>query len=106
MTIKKMILNNTIAKIFIIVFTSVLIVNGAGDVKKLVFEEKMIEGKIRRPQLVLIKAETRPEFEPMVMKSVDKGMNVEEYTNGNSVEGSPHKGPFEMRDYNITNYEP
>jgi hypothetical protein len=29
---------------------------GAGDVKKLVFEDQLIEGKIRRPQLVLIKA--------------------------------------------------
>ncbi|HMA64888.1 MAG TPA: hypothetical protein VKO63_06815, partial [Chitinispirillaceae bacterium] len=39
------------------------------SVKKMVFEEQRIEGKIRRPQLVLIKAEQRPEFKPMVMQS-------------------------------------
>lgn len=77
----------------------------AQPVKKLVFEEKMIEGKIRRPQLVLIKADTRPEFEPMVMKSVEKGMNVEEYTSGESVEGSHFTAPFEMENYKITNYK-
>lgn len=79
---------------------------GAKPVKQLVFEERMIEGKIRRPQLVLIKADTRPQFESMVMKSVEKGMNVEEYTSGESVEGSEYNGPFEIKDYNITNYKP
>ena len=34
-------------------------------IKQMVFEEQKIEGKIRRPQLVLIKADQRPEFNPM-----------------------------------------
>lgn len=101
----------SIGKIFnvsmvITLFWGVTAVYSAKPVKQLVFEESMIEGKIRRPQLVLIKAETRPQFEPMVMKSVDKGMNVEEYTSGESVEGSEYKGPFQMSNYKITNYKP
>ncbi len=97
-------------KIIVISFICLLFsfssVFSAKPVKQLIFEEKMIEGKIRRPQLVLIKAETRPRFEPMVMKSVDKGMNVEEYTSGESVEGSQYEGPFKMDNYKITNYKP
>ena len=34
----------------------------AGAVKTLVLEEQRVEGKIRRPQLVLIKADSRPHF--------------------------------------------
>lgn len=97
----------TLIKNFFILSTLLLCVSySAQPVKKLVFEEKMIEGKIRRPQLVLIKAETRPEFGSMVMKSVDKGMNVEEYTSGESVEGSDYNEPFKMDKYKITNYKP
>lgn len=90
----------------ICLLSGINLVYSAKPVKQLIFEEKMIEGKIRRPQLVLIKAETRPQFEPMVMKSVDKGMNVEEYATGESVEGSQYKEPFKIKDYEITNYEP
>lgn len=39
----------------------------AGPQKKFVFEERQIEGKIRRPQLVLITADQRPQYGPMVM---------------------------------------
>ena len=35
--------------------------------KKFVFEERQIEGKIRRPQLVLITADQRPRYGPMLM---------------------------------------
>ena len=39
---------------------------------EIVLQEQKIEGKIRRPQLVLIKADERPVFGAMVMQSVSK----------------------------------
>jgi hypothetical protein len=48
----------------------------ASSVKQMVFEEQKIEGKIRRPQLVLIKADQRPDFGPMVMQGRGKTKNL------------------------------
>ena len=76
----------------------------ASGMKKFVFEERTIEGKIRRPQLVMIRAEQRPEFSLMIMKGPDKGINLDLFTTGDIVEGSPYKKPFEVKDKKITNY--
>jgi hypothetical protein len=46
------------------------------SVKQVVFEEQKIEGKIRRPQLVLIKADQRPDFGPMVLQGRGKTKNL------------------------------
>ena len=48
----------------------------ASSVKQMVFEEQKIEGKIRRPQLVLIKADQRPDFGPMVLQGRGKTKNL------------------------------
>jgi hypothetical protein len=76
------------------------------EVKKLIFDERRIEGKIRRPQLVLIKAEQRPEFEPMVLQSLGKTGNIVGSVEKKILEQSPYDGAFQFRDKNITNYTP
>ena len=76
------------------------------DVKTIVFDELQIEGKIRRPQLVLIKAEQRPNFTPMVMQSLDSDINVAVFSGSNAVEKSPYKGVFKFEGEKISNYVP
>ena len=76
------------------------------NVKKLVFEERRIEGKIRRPQLVLIKAEQRPEFDPMIIKSLGKAGNITGAVNEEILERSPYEGAFQYRNQRIDNYIP
>ena len=76
------------------------------DIKRIVFDEVQIEGKIRRPQLVLIKAEQRPNFTPMVMQSLDSEVNVSVYSSGDAVEKSPYSGAFKFEGERITNYVP
>jgi hypothetical protein len=78
----------------------------SSSVKKIIFEEKHIEGKIRRPQLVLIKADQRPEFDPMVLQSMGTGSNVLQTINKDLINDSPYKGAFQFKDMEITNYVP
>jgi hypothetical protein len=76
------------------------------NVKKLVFEERRIEGKIRRPQLVLIKAEQRPEFDPMIIQSLGKAGNITGAVNEEILDRSPYEGAFRYRNERIDNYIP
>lgn len=75
-------------------------------IKTIVFEEMQIEGKIRRPQLVLIKAEQRPRFSSMVMQSLDSELNVNEFANDPVLEKSPYDGAFIFDGEEISNYKP
>jgi len=75
-------------------------------IQRIVFEEFQIEGKIRRPQLVLIKAEQRPKFSPMVMQSLDSDVNVVEYAKDPALEKSPYSGAFMFNGREISNYKP
>ena len=76
------------------------------DIKTIVFDELQIEGKIRRPQLVLIKAEQRPNFTPMVMQSLDSDINVAVFSSSDAVEKSPYSGVFKFEGEKISNYVP
>jgi hypothetical protein len=76
------------------------------EIKKMVFDERRIEGKIRRPQLVLIKAEQRPEFEPMILQSLGKTANIAGAVDKSILEKSPYDGAFRFRDSQIENYVP
>ena len=76
------------------------------DVTKLVFEERRIEGKIRRPQLVLIKAEQRPEFDPMVLQSLDRTGDIVDAVDNKILEVSPYDGAFRFHGTRIVNYLP
>jgi len=77
-----------------------------GDLKQLFFEERKIEGKIRRPQLVLIKAEQRPEFEPMVIQSLGRSADIVSSVENNILEQSPYDNAFQFREKRISNYKP
>jgi|GEM_PF-1891800 len=74
--------------------------------RTLVFEEQQIEGKIRRPQLVLIKAEQRPIFAPMVMRSLAGNVSVVEFVSAAIIEQSPYDGAFKFNGTKISNYVP
>jgi hypothetical protein len=75
-------------------------------IKTIVFKEQTIEGKIRRPQLVLIKAEQRPDFTPMVIQSMGKNMEIVEWVSQDVIEQSPYSKAFEFQDTRIVNYSP
>ena len=76
------------------------------DIEKIVFEEQRIEGKIRRPQLVLIKAEQRPTFQPMVMQSFGRSTNIVDGVSQQLIERSPYRKAFRFAGKKITNYSP
>jgi hypothetical protein len=76
------------------------------DVRRLVIEEQKIEGKIRRPQLVLIKADQRPDFEPMMMQSFGKKADIVKSVTQSVIEASPYDGAFQFQDKKISNYVP
>jgi hypothetical protein len=64
------------------------------NVKQIVFEEQKIEGKIRRPQLVLIKADQRPDFAPMIMQAAGKSKSITGLIDENLINGNANNGPF------------
>ncbi len=74
--------------------------------KRIVFEEQRIEGKLRRPQLVLIQAEQRPDFPPMVMQSLAGNANIVEFVDSAVIESSPYDGAFQFEHGKIVNYVP
>lgn len=76
------------------------------DVRRILLEEQKIEGKIRRPQLVLIKADQRPEFEPMMMQSFGKKADIVRSVTQSVIETSPYDGAFQFQDKKINNYVP
>jgi hypothetical protein len=88
----------------IVVYAAFLL--SAEDTKKIVFTEQQIEGKIRRPQLVLIKAEQRPEFPPMVLKSLGGNANVVEFVTPSIISDGPYDKAFLFEGDRITNYTP
>lgn len=76
------------------------------NVKQIVFEEQKIEGKIRRPQLVLIKADQRPEFSPMVMQTMGKNKNIAGFVDQSILNKTPYSGAFQFVGTKIGNYIP
>ncbi|MBN2036464.1 MAG: hypothetical protein JW768_06950 [Chitinispirillaceae bacterium] len=78
----------------------------ASGMKQLVFEEQRIEGKIRRPQLVLIKADQRPEFNPMVMQSLGKTRNIAGLIDQSLLEETQYEGAFKFDGTKIVNIVP
>jgi TolA-binding protein len=69
------------AGILLLVFTGCVSAHKMSPPKKIMLEEQTVEGKIRRPQLVLIKADPQPSFDdtigmdnaPLPVKSIIKG---------------------------------
>lgn len=75
-------------------------------VQKMVFEEKRIEGKIRRPQLVLIQADQRPNFEPMILQSIGSSASIVQSVDRSIVDSIPNKQPFKFDGTRIINIIP
>ena len=96
---------STLRIVCIVGFVAPLVCSAAG-IEKMIFEEQRIEGKIRRPQLVLIKAEQRPVFEPMVMESFGRSADVVKNVDPAVVEKNPYKGSFLFNEKVIANYQP
>ncbi len=62
------------------------------------FEKQVIEGKLKKPQVVLISSEQRPRFEPMaieLLKKSDEGLFPE--VNEGIFESYQHKIPFSVK---------
>lgn len=78
----------------------------SGSVQKMVFEEKRIEGKIRRPQLVLIQADQRPEFEPMILQNMGKNADITASVDKNIIEDIPNSIFFRFEGTRISNMKP
>jgi len=77
------------------------------DVKTIIFAQQKIEGKIRRPQLVLIKADERPQFETMVIQSSGRSnSNITESVPDEVLDRSPYSGAFQFDGTRIKNYVP
>lgn len=100
-------------RILLLIITSAMFVSGnskaANDttgIKQMIFEEQKIEGKIRHPQLVLIKADQRPDFSPMVLQSLGKSGNIAGQVRDEVIENSPYKGAFQLDGSRIINYLP
>lgn len=76
------------------------------NIQKIIFEEQKIEGKIRRPQLVLIKADQRPSFPPMVMQSYGKTDNIAGFVDQSTIENLPNQNAFQFEGAGISNIVP
>ena len=79
---------------------------GKAAVQRIIFEEQKIEGKIRRPQMVLIKADQRPSFPPMIMQSVGKNENVASFVDPSVIENQLYQNAFQFKGTTIINYAP
>jgi hypothetical protein len=73
--------------------------------KRIIFGEQKIEGKIRRPQLVLIKADQRPEFPPMATQPLGKTRNIAALVDPSLIE-APQKAAFQFQGTRIINPAP
>lgn len=104
-----MFFQKSIIILIIVFFTRMVAAQKSGElgsIKKMVFEEKRIEGKIRRPQLVLIQAEQRPGFEPMILQSLGRGGDITGSVDREIIDDIPNRGPFKFENSRIINMVP
>jgi hypothetical protein len=78
--------------------------NAKKDIKQIIFEEQKIEGKIRRPQMVLIKADQRPALSSMVLASLGRNDNIAEFVDQAVIEKTPNQEAFQFEGTRISNY--
>ncbi len=57
--------------LFLFFMVALMFVSVMAGGKELIFKETIIEGKIKRPQVVLISANSRPVFGPMAINSYE-----------------------------------
>jgi hypothetical protein len=73
------------------------------SVQQIIFEEQKIEGKIRRPQMVLIKADERPSFPSMVLTNLGRNASIAEFVDPSVIEKTPNLGAFQFEGNRISN---
>jgi hypothetical protein len=73
------------------------------NVQQIIFEEQKIEGKIRRPQMVLIKADQRPNFSSMVLASLGKNDNIADFVDQSIIDKAPNQEAFQFDGTRISN---
>lgn len=76
------------------------------SVQKIIFAEQKIEGKIRRPQMVLIKADQRPVLAPMIMQGTSKNDNVAASVDPSIIDSPLYPNAFKFKGTTIVNYVP
>ena len=76
----------------------------AKNIQQIIFEEQKIEGKIRRPQMVLIKADQRPVFSSMVLASVGRNDNIADFVDQSIIDKTPNQNAFLFDGTRISNY--
>jgi hypothetical protein len=89
-----------------IVLAICVMAEASAPVRKLVIEEQRIEGKIRRPQLVLIKADQRPRFGAIVVQSAQTEDDVTRAVDPAVIEKCPYDEPFRFAGKRIVNIVP
>ena len=75
-------------------------------IQQIIFEEQKIEGKIRRPQMVLIKADQRPAFAPMILQSFGKNENIADFVDPAAIENMPNQDAFQFNGTKVSNIVP
>jgi hypothetical protein len=75
-------------------------------IQQIIFEEQKIEGKIRRPQMVLIKADQRPAFAPMILQSFGKNENIADFVDPAAIENMPNQDAFQFNGTKVSNFVP
>jgi hypothetical protein len=73
------------------------------NLQQIIFEEERIEGKIRRPQMVLIKADERPAFQSMVLTNLGRNASIAEFVDPSVIEKTPNQGAFQFAGNRISN---
>ena len=82
------------------------VTNAKGTVQQIIFTEQKIEGKIRRPQLVLIQADQRPHFSPMVMQMFNKSTNAAELVDPGALDMIPNHEAYQFEGTKIVGMKP
>ncbi len=90
----------------VLVMAGALCAAPTGKIRRLVLEEQRIEGKIRRPQLVLIKADQRPTFGPIVVHSVGGDEDITKAVSQSVIEKSPYQDAFRFAGKKIADFVP
>ncbi len=73
-------------------------------IRELIFEEQQIEGKIKRPQVIMIAADTRPKFKPMMMNIATSEGDITASINPEVFEFKSNKSYFRIE--NIKQLDP
>jgi hypothetical protein len=99
-------MKKTVIIFIVIIMNFVSAAPEKGPIKKFVLEEQKVEGKIRRPQLVLVKADQRPSFTPLASQSFGTNPDIVGFVDKKVLDYMPCDGPFMFANKTISGYQP